>query len=105
MLRISVLPKVPVHHAGEAGNLLWRTYEACCTSIRDRLSEPARCCNQEGCCFHHLDRYREVRDRDGTSSSLGCTHQSDLREDLSAVQDIHPDMILGQILTERQAIR
>src|SRR5271163_2488480 len=105
MLWISFLPKVPVHHVGEAADLLWRTYEACRTSILNRLSEPARCCNQEGCCLHHLDRYCEVRDRDRTASPLVCTHQSDLGKHLSAVQDIHPDVILGQILTERQAIR
>jgi hypothetical protein len=95
MLWMPVLPKVPIHHVGEAADLLWRTYEACRTSIRNRLSDPARCCNQEECCLHHLDCYREVRDRDRTSSPLVCTHQSDFRKRLSAVQDIHPDMIPG----------
>ncbi len=103
VLWISILPRVPVHHVRETSHLFRWTDQARGPMIGNLLSKPARCGDEKWCGFDHLDRNREVRHGDRASPSLVDYLQREVGKRLPAMQNVHSDVVLGQVVRERRS--
>lgn len=104
MLGIVVSPGVPVHPVGVSGDLFWGHHQASFCEVGVGVCEPARHGDEKRCRLDHLHGHGEVGHGDGTLAAFPNGSQGEFGNGLPAVQDVDADVVLGQVLFERQSI-